>query len=103
MASSKAPTLPFEVGKAPDGAAAQPGGPFTLEHYASLCTELGLWPNLAPEILARYGLSRERKVELDRRFKAEMATDRAAYERWRKASEAYLGWLLSMKVPDKQE
>jgi hypothetical protein len=99
-------TLPFQArtppvakGARPTPEPVPPGAPFSIEHYASLCTELGLWPNLAPEILARYGLTAAAKAELDVRFKADMARDRALYERWYRASEKYLAWLLTNKPP----
>lgn len=96
-------TLPFQVKASPGTADAIPkaGTPFTIEHYASLCTELGLWPNLAPEILGRYGLTPADKAALDLRLKAEMATDRALYQRWYAASEKYLSWLLTNTPPGK--
>jgi hypothetical protein len=88
--------LPSPAASAPPPPPSKPNTPtLSTERYASLCVELGLWPDRAAAILEQYGLSEADKSAIDARFKASFAADASAHRRWFEASETYLAWLVS--------
>lgn len=81
----------------PDASAALPFQPrratLTLEHYASLCAELHLWPGSEAQTLARYGVSPEAQAELHAQFRQRFAESPAEYAAYQAAYWARRGAL----------
>ena len=89
-----APTPPRAT-PAPTAPAAGPllVGGLTLEQHVSLCAEIAFNPAQLGEILSRYRITTEGKVELDRLWKERFAADPALEGRWREAHGMYLTFL----------
>jgi hypothetical protein len=66
----------------------------TVEQYASLCVEVGLWPAESESILRRYGLTVEHRSRLDNVWKSRMQADAALRDMWRRAFDTYSDWVL---------
>jgi len=88
---AKAATLPFP--------AAKPTGPkyarLPLQTYASLCTELALYPERAAETLTKYGVhDEEAHRALEQDWQARFAAHPDTREEWAQACKTYREWLL---------
>jgi hypothetical protein len=71
-----------------------PAPRLSLEQYASLCVELGLYPDRAALTLKRYGVSPAQKDALNRYYHAALAADPALRDRWEAACRTYRDWLI---------
>ena len=76
-------------------AASPPVPALTVEQYASLCVEVGLWPAESESILARYGITAAQRTLLDEHWKSRMQADVALRNAWRQAFDTYGDWILS--------
>ncbi len=102
MASKPGPAAPPEPnltaaqGKVPaPPISAPPQAPpsLSLEQHASMSVELGLWPNRAAQILARYRLTPETKAAIDAHYRAQIAQAPELRAAWQRGYDAYYAWI----------
>ncbi|NUQ73338.1 MAG: hypothetical protein HUU21_07270 [Polyangiaceae bacterium] len=69
---------------------------FTVERFASLCAELDMHPERAPEVLKRYGLGPDQKARLDALWRTKFSAEPATYAVFQEAKAVYAKWLASV-------
>jgi hypothetical protein len=85
VASSVAPSI---ASSGAGGAAAVPE--LTLEQYASLCSEIAVFPQQADAIFQRYGLGSQRdRPSVDRAWRERLRRDPSLYRDWQDLYQRY--------------
>jgi hypothetical protein len=72
-------------------------GGLTLEQHVSLCAELTFDPPRAHDTLARYRITVDMKIALDREWKERLAADPKLEARWQDAYRVYTEFLRSQR------
>jgi hypothetical protein len=93
--------LPFAKDASHSGAAPAPppAAPFapglTLEQHASMCVEIALSPARVAETLARYRITPQEKVLIDRHYRDRVAASAEVRAAWERSYQSYQVWLQS--------
>lgn len=99
--SSILQALPFakEASHSSAMPAPQPAPPFapglTLEQHASMCVEIALGPARVAETLARYRITPQEKVLIDRYYRDRVAASAEVRAAWERSYQSYQVWLQS--------
>ncbi len=74
------------------------GGPaLTLEQHAALTAELTMWPGYEREVLARFAVTAQQRVQADHFYAVRMANDPQAGEAWARAKQSHAAWLATKR------